>query len=124
LYSLFIFWIGKLFKGQASWKETSHAFAWGQVPLLGPVLISWPFHLYLFREELFTSNQVYLDSQQMMLYYTATGVDVIFSLWYIIVLSQAMSSSYNIFRWIGFVSYLLSGLFIVAISKGIIYLFK
>lgn len=122
LYSLFIFWIGKLFKGQASWKETSHAFAWGQVPLLGPLLISWPLHFYLFREELFTSNQVYLDSQQMMLYYTATGVDVIFSLWYIIVLSQAIGASHKFSSWKGFVTFLLSVLFIVAISIGIIYL--
>src|SRR5699024_12478645 len=100
----------------------SHVLVLRQVPLLGLLLISWSFHFYLYREELFTSNQVYLHSQQMMLYYTASGVDVIFLLWYIIVLSQAIGASHKFSSWKGFVTFLLSVLFIVAISIGIIYL--
>src|SRR5699024_324165 len=44
LYSLYLFWMRELLRGQAPWLVTSHAFAWRQVPLLGPLLIAWPFH--------------------------------------------------------------------------------
>ncbi|SDW90042.1 Yip1 domain-containing protein [Marininema mesophilum] len=103
LTSLF-YGLGKVFKGEASWREMQTAVAVSFTPYLFKLGL-WMIQLILFGNEMFTTLSPRIDhSFFLTLFYLLIFLlDAIITVWYLILLIFAVSEAHQFSAWVGFI---------------------
>lgn len=96
--SFLLYWVGKIFKGGASFEEIFAAFLWTRVPE-GFILLGWLGLVGFFGASAFTTS-VITQSPIPLIVIGLIGLQVVFSIWQVIILFQALAEVQKISAWI------------------------
>ena len=90
--SWFVFVMGKLLKGQGTYREVRSAYAWSNVPLIANALL-WVFLIAVFRSSLFSETALkgILTQGSSLLLIGVVFSQLIFSLWGLIIYVVSLS---------------------------------
>jgi hypothetical protein len=101
IWSGFVFWIGKLFKGAGSFKVVRSAYAWSCVPILLNIPL-WLLMVALFGHQLFLNspNAQFMPNSQVLLLFVILIVKVVLSIWSLVIYLNALAEvqKYSILR--------------------------
>ena len=113
LGGLIMHWISHKLGGIASRDEIKAAIAWAWVPIV-ILLPLWIVKIIFFRHELFLSNTPIIDSQPILstLFGFFTFIDLIISIWSLLILYVTLSEVNKFSTWRGFGTVVLSGLIV------------
>ncbi len=101
--------MARLFGGVGTWKETLLGVAWCSIPYVTKNILFWIPQLLIFGREMFTSQTPLIDSNIvfMALFYFFGLIELVFFVWYYVVLSHGMGEIHGFSAWKGFVSVVL-----------------
>lgn len=104
LWSWFVSWVGKLFKGQGSFAEVRAAYAWSCVPVIINIPL-WLLMAFLFGHQLFMNfpDAHLLPSGMVTLLFVILVVKVVLAIWSLIIYLNALSEvqKFSVLRAIG-----------------------
>jgi len=117
--------MARLFGGVGTWKETLLGVAWCSIPYVAKSVL-WIPQLLIFGREMFTSQTPLIDSNIvfMALFYFFGLIELVFFVWYYVVLSHGMGEIHGFSAWKGFVSVVLPPVVLFALMfviAGILY---
>ena len=104
IFSYVVFWIGKVFKGQATFETTRAAYAWSAVPLIGNIPL-WLILIFFYSDFIFfgVQDQVVIPGPAVLLLFIILIGKLVFAIWSIVLYLQALAEvqQYSILRAIG-----------------------
>jgi len=92
IWSGFVFWIGKWFKGDGSFATVRSAYAWSCVPLIVNIPL-WLLMVILFGHQLFLNfpNAHLLSNGEMMLLFAILVIKVVLAIWSLVIYLNALA---------------------------------
>ncbi len=96
--SFLLYWVGKIFKGIATFDEIFAAFVWTRVPE-GFILLGWFGLVYFFGASAFTSA-VITATPIPLIVIGLIGLQVVFAVWQAIILFHALGEVQRISAWV------------------------
>lgn len=106
--------IGKLFGGEAMFKELQYAVAWSNVPLIFSLLL-WIPQISVLGEWTFSAEVPWLSMPSLIMIIIISVIELILSIWYFVVIVKAVAEVHQFSAW--------KGLAVVLISTLIVFLF-
>ncbi|MFC4075491.1 YIP1 family protein [Salinithrix halophila] len=118
LFSGLFYGVGKVFKGQASWRDMQIAVAFSLIPYVFKLLL-WMVQLLLFGDEMFTDFTPRIDDSFFLtlFYLFFLLIQVILTIWYVVLLFFAVGEAHRFSTWIGLPVTLISVGLIWIVSK-------
>lgn len=92
IWSWFVFWTGKWFKGQGTFKSVRASYAWSCVPIIVNIPL-WLLMVILFGHQLFTNfpDSQNLPSSQIFTLFAILIVKVILAVWSLVIFLNALA---------------------------------
>lgn len=92
VWSFVVLWVGKLFKGQGSFKTVRAAYAWSCVPITLNIPL-WLLMVFLFGHQLFLNfpEAHLLPSSQVFLLFAILIVKVVLAIWSLVIFLNALA---------------------------------
>ncbi|MFD1396360.1 Yip1 family protein [Kroppenstedtia eburnea] len=99
---------GRMFGGDASWRDLRTAVAWATIPYSATLLL-WIPRILLFGQELFSEHTPHMDSSLLLLLLATVFevVDLVMTVWFFIVLSKSIGTAHRISAWKGFFAFII-----------------
>ena len=101
IWSWFVMWIGKLFKGQGTFKTLRASYAWSSVPLILNIPL-WLLMVALFGHQLFLNlpDAYLLSAWKIFVLFLVMIVKVILAIWSLVIYINALAEmqKYSIIR--------------------------
>lgn len=113
IFSFFLLWAGKLFKGKGSYGEIFTASAYGRVPEVF-VLVSWLLLTVLLQQATFT--QIYVLPQLPQIIAILLFVQIVFYLWEFVISLHTLGEVQGFSAWMGLWNYILAGVLLVLVE--------
>ncbi|MBD3383849.1 hypothetical protein GF407_02880 [candidate division KSB1 bacterium] len=107
-------WVGDKLSGHGSLQDLRRAIAWSWVPVVSTLPL-WIVKWLLFRDEVFTIETPFIDSQPVLrqLYDFIGFVDLVIGLWVLIILYNTVSEAHGFTLWKGVGTVILSGVLLM-----------
>ena len=120
--AVFLFWTGKIFRGQATFQQVVDAFTWTRVVEVFP-LLSWLGLMAMFKKMVFTPE--FVDSEQYsMVMFGFIGLQTIFDLWQALILFHALGEVQKLSAWITIWNVLFAAVLLLIVDGGVNWLFS
>ncbi len=113
LFTFFIYWAGKLFKGNGTYRQLFSATAYARVPEIF-VLLSWMFLIALLGQVTFT--QVYVMVGLPPIIATLLFVQIVFYFWEFITSLHTIGEVQGFSAWMSLWNYILAGVIVLLIA--------
>lgn len=101
IWSWFVFWVGKWFKGQGTFKTVRASYAWSCVPIIINIPL-WVLMVIIFGHQIFTNfpEAHLLPSSQVFILFAILIVKVILAVWSLVIFLNALAEvqSYSVIR--------------------------
>lgn len=96
VWSLFVYWTGKLFKGKGGYKEVRASYAWSCVPVIVNVPL-WILMVVIFGNQVFLNfpNAHQMPTTQVFILFVILIVKVIVAIWSLVIFLNALSQVQN-----------------------------
>ena len=104
MWSYVVIWVGRLFKGQATFEQGRAAFAWAAVPLIANIPL-WVLLVLFFGDFLFfgAQDQIMIAGPAVLLLFLILIGKLVFAIWSIVIYLQALAEvqQFSVLRAIG-----------------------
>ena len=113
IFTFFIYWAGKLFKGKGTYRELFSATAYARVPEIF-VLISWILLIALLQQVTFT--QIYLMPELPTIIGALLYVQIAFYIWEFITSLHTIGEVQEFSAWMSLWNYILAGVIVLVLA--------